>query len=84
MVEKTSPQSVAIIVVNPEQAAMINGSGALNENSRAFAYGMSLAGARFDAILVLDRAIYREERDWLENVIATRAKPGATISHTTT
>lgn len=83
MVEKTSPQSVAIIVVNSEQAAMLNGSGALNENSRAFAYGMSVVGARFDAVLVLDRAIYREERDWFENVIATRLKPGGLISHVT-
>jgi hypothetical protein len=82
--EKTSPQSVAIIVINSEQAALINGSGALNEKSRAFPYGAALCGVRFDSVLVLDRAVFQQERNWLENLIQTRVKPGGFISYAST
>lgn len=83
VMNETTPSAIAIILVSQRQAALLNGSGALNERSRAYAYGQCMGGTRFDGALVLDRAVDRKERDWLTDVLAPRIKPGGVIAEPT-
>ncbi len=77
----TTPQAVAIIVVNHEQATLIDESGALNENSMALTYFSGVCGARFDLVLVLDPPVNQKELDWLENEFVTHVKPGGSFRY---